>query len=77
MTPFVARPGGAFMAVETEKEIVEAIGAVRESGRCNMADWRSVHAALLDDGQERAAAWIEGNVGSYFRGLYEGFKEAD
>jgi hypothetical protein len=65
------------MAIEAEREIVEAIAVVRESEKCNMADWRCVHAALLDDGQQRAAAWLEANVGVYFQGLYQGFEASD
>jgi|GEM_PF-1830813 len=61
------------MPIPVSEQILDAIQAVARSGRCNMADWRCVHAALLDDDRCDAADWLESNVSTYLRGLYQGF----
>jgi hypothetical protein len=61
------------MPVKVTEEVYQAIIRVRDAGRCNMIDWRCVHAALSELGEELAADWLESNVGTYIRGLSQGF----
>jgi hypothetical protein len=61
------------MPVRVTEEIFQAITRVRDTGQCNMIDWRCVHAALAALGEESAADWLESNVNSYIRGLSQGF----
>lgn len=62
------------MAVRVTDNIFEAITRVRATGRCNMVDWRCVHAVLLELGEDTAADWLESNVSAYVRGLSQGFE---
>jgi len=62
------------MAVRVTDNILEAIERVRATGRCNMVDWRCVHAVLVELGEETAADWLESNVSSYLKGLSQGFE---
>lgn len=61
------------MPVNVTKEVFQAITRVRNSGQCNMMDWRCVHAMLSELGEETAAYWLERNVSTYMRGLSQGF----
>jgi len=62
------------MAVKIEPSVYEALTKVLERNCCNMIDWRCVHAALLELGEEYAADWLEANVEAYIRGLSQGFE---
>jgi len=62
------------MAVRVTDNIFEAIERVRATGRCNMVDWRCVHAVLLELGEEIAADWLESNVSAYLMGISQGFE---
>ena len=65
------------MPVNVTEEVFQAITRVRNTGRCNMIDWRCVHAVLSELGEETAADWLESNVGTYIRGLSQGFVVGD
>jgi hypothetical protein len=65
------------MPVNVTEEIFQAITRVRDTGRCNMIDWRCVHAVLSEIGENAAADWLESNVSAYIRGLSQGFVVGD
>jgi len=65
------------MPVKVTKEVFLAITRVRDTSRCNMIDWRCVHAVLSEFGEENAADWLESNVSAYIRGLSQGFVVGD
>jgi len=62
------------MPVKIEPGVYEALTKVMQRTCCNMIDWRCVHAALLEIGEEYAADWLESNVEAYIRGLSQGFE---
>jgi hypothetical protein len=62
------------MAVRVTDNTFKAIERVRATGRCNMIDWRCVHAVLVELGEEIAADWLESNVSAYLMGISQGFE---
>lgn len=63
--------------VKVSSEVVDAIEAVRESGKTNMLDRHAVAELALVFGYDDASEWITKNRALYARGLFNGFEISD
>ena len=60
--------------IYVEESVLEGLEACRDSGYCNMLDYRSVTFWLIEHNYPKAAAWVaEQSHEEYTVGIFEGF----
>lgn len=63
--------------IYVDENILEGLEACRNSGYCNMFDYRSVVFWLMEHDYPKAAAWVaENSHEEYTKGIFEGFELA-
>lgn len=63
--------------IKVPKEVLEGIMAVRETGRTNMIDRKTVQFVANDLEFYATVIWLEDNPKPYSQGLFLGFEPVD